>query len=61
MSFVQYDENCDFPIENLPFGIFSTNNDVSSFYVYILITFWLKIVYEIACKNPIDFLFDELG
>ncbi|KAK6620241.1 hypothetical protein RUM44_006642 [Polyplax serrata] len=27
MSFVKYDENCHFPIENLPYGIFSTNSD----------------------------------
>ncbi|EEB15545.1 Fumarylacetoacetase, putative [Pediculus humanus corporis] len=27
MSFVPYDENCDFPLENLPYGIFSTNED----------------------------------
>lgn len=27
MSFVTYDEECDFPIENLPYGIFSTEDN----------------------------------
>lgn len=28
-SFISYPEDCDFPIENLPYGIFSTDNNVS--------------------------------
>ncbi|XP_019869350.1 fumarylacetoacetase [Aethina tumida] len=28
-SFIQYQQYCDFPIENLPYGVFSTNNDPS--------------------------------
>ncbi len=27
-SFVNYDSNCEFPIENLPYGIFSTKDNV---------------------------------
>lgn len=28
-SFVEYDPDCEFPIENLPYGIFSTRDNVS--------------------------------
>lgn len=30
-SFIKYDKfTCEFPIENLPYGVFSTKNDVSN-------------------------------
>ena len=29
MSFIEYSADCDFPIQNLPYGIFSTAADVS--------------------------------
>lgn len=29
-SFVEYSSDCDFPIENLPYGVFSTKNNVSN-------------------------------
>lgn len=35
-SFIQYQQYCDFPIENLPYGVFSTNNDVSKMKKYIV-------------------------
>lgn len=28
--FVKYSKFCDFPIENLPYGVFSTTNNVSN-------------------------------
>ncbi|KAE8749002.1 hypothetical protein FOCC_FOCC004169 [Frankliniella occidentalis] len=28
-SFIQYDASCDFPIQNLPYGVFSTPGDVT--------------------------------
>ncbi|XP_038078525.1 fumarylacetoacetase-like [Patiria miniata] len=27
MSFIQYEQNCDFPIQNLPYGVFSTTEN----------------------------------
>lgn len=27
-SYIEYSDDCDFPIENLPYGVFSTIDDV---------------------------------
>lgn len=34
-SFVDIPADSDFPLENLPYGIFSTKENVSCFYLYI--------------------------
>lgn len=40
-SFINYTPDCDFPIENLPYGVFSTSDDVSH-NVKIIITILKK-------------------
>lgn len=35
-SFIEYDANSDFPIENLPYGVFSTPSDVSTYNLYTM-------------------------
>ena len=34
MSFVEYSADCDFPIQNLPYGVFSTAGNVSRVLLY---------------------------
>ncbi len=35
MSFIEVSPDSDFPIENLPYGVFSTKNNVSSIILII--------------------------
>jgi len=46
-SFVQYSPDTDFPIENLPYGVFSTENDVS------LVFWWVYIFYVVPSIYPV--------
>lgn len=34
-SFIEYSAQCEFSIENLPYGVFSTADNVSQFFVFI--------------------------
>lgn len=48
-SFIAYSETSDFPIENLPYGVFSTAGNVR----YVT-----NIVYRVKCKNAVTCLND---
>lgn len=46
-SFVDIPVDSDFPLENLPYGIFSTKENVSCFYLFIFIdqeTMWVFLL-----------------
>lgn len=43
-SFVQYDAGTDFPIENLPYGVFTSAHNVSaSLFMFFWVAFLLSI------------------
>ena len=39
-SFIEYSAQCEFPIQNLPYGVFSTSDDVSRDFFLTLILFF---------------------
>lgn len=40
MSFIKIDKNSDFSFYNLPYGVFSTTDNVSTIFIFILHTLY---------------------
>lgn len=49
MSFIPVSEESHFPIDNLPFGIFSSSNKVSNYFVVLIL----------SCKQLFALFFDH--
>lgn len=55
--FVKYSKYCDFPIENLPYGVFSTENNVSNY--DLIPMFLLKYTIIVLMNNMIVYQISE--